>query len=471
MRSRTDRSDPVSDLRTVSGRLAILMTVGAMLAYKAVLDVSYVTVIGPGDYYALQPAIIDPMKLGESYVALLLVALSISYRRQSISVLFLGVTILLSYVPMLTIYAMRDGDRTLIWATTAFWIVVVVAVQRLPNIRLTWVQRRASVNVPLIIYAAMLLVAVIVMLQHGAALLDNLLSTQLDLSNFYANRQEFVAADLPLNGYYFHWLALVFNPLFMTWAVMRHRYFSAVLIAVTQIPIAVFVGQRGYVFSLAFALATAWAASRRVPLAVVAAGIGGTVVAAVLVAVATGHKVVYFFFTGRFLLDAAQLTYYYYDFFTHHPAVPFGYMIHYYLHLPYPWPYTQSPDYVIGAAYFGQHLAAVGGLIADAVMNFGLAGLVIWAAGLILLCKVIDAAAWQLSPALAMSALAMPALSLANTYSVRVLFTTGLAWAILLLLLSSRQVYRQSGEAAETAEVIARATTLAQVPRHAKQTP
>jgi len=66
-------------------------------------------------------------------------------------------------------------------------------------------------------------VAVIVV-YTGGELLINIARVKLDLSGAYVNRAEFVAAGLPLKGYYFHWLALVFNPVFLVWAVLKRKW-------------------------------------------------------------------------------------------------------------------------------------------------------------------------------------------------------------------------------------------------------
>lgn len=420
------------------GSVAVASVV-LLLAYKCALDLSYATVIRGHEYYALGPADVDWGALLQSYLAMGATLPFVARAQRRTSELFLTVTYVTSFVPMLTIVGFRHGDLRLAWAVAAFWIVVFVGVRAVPTPEPRWLRRPRSKWPALTVYGAMLVAAAAVLLQNSASLATNLMSSRFDLSNFYASRSRFVASEPPLHGYYFHWLALVLNPLFLVLAALKRHAVLVLVVAATEVPIAAFVGQRGYVFSLAVAVGAAWAAARRAPVAWIAGGVAAIVMVSTAVAVFTGATVPYFFFTGRLLLDAGQLTFYYYDFFTSHPVVPLGYFVHYYLYLPYPWPYGESPDYVIGRAYFGQHLAAVGGLVADALMNFGLWGLGIWAVLLILIGKAVDVVSNGVNRVVAMAALAVPAVSLANTYTVRVIFTTGLLWSLVMLQLLWRE--------------------------------
>jgi hypothetical protein len=156
----------------------------------------------------------------------------------------------------------------------------------------------------------------------------------------------------------------------------------------------------------------------------------------------TGKMVIYLFLTGRFVIVPAQLAFLYHDFFSKHGFIPFAYAIKFYARLPIAvqYPYAQSPDLVIGQAYYHQNLAAVTGIVGDAYMNVGYIGLAIWGVGLALLLKLMDACSEGLKSRLAIAAVAMVAVALPETYFIRVLGTTGFFWALILLYLLPRNL-------------------------------
>lgn len=425
-----------------------------MALFKVVLDVSYYIVRSGSQYYALPRPVPDPVKIVESFGLLAIVVFAVSKDWHRVSTLFIWMMLVLSFVPMLTIYAIGPEDRLFMYATTAFWAAVGYASRSLGDLRMPYLAPKVARRLVLGLYPGLCLVAVVVLVVYlGGDLVKNVLTTKVNLSNFYAIRAVFVAAGLPLHGYYFYWLAQVFNPVFFVIALIKRRWVVAGLIFIWQLVIAEVVGQRGFVFDVAFAGALAWLLTRREPSRAISVGIVALMVAGVAAFYFLGQPLWYYFFTGRFLLDAAQLSFNYYHFFSEHGSIPFAYLIKFYLYLPYPWyyPYVDDPAYVVSDATLHMHLAAVGGVVADAYMNFGFAGLAIWAVGFTLLAKLIDAAALDLDRRVAVAALAVPAIALTNTYTVRAVVAGGLGWSLILLFVLARS--RLLAAASSQAEV------------------
>ncbi len=175
-------------------------------------------------------------------------------------------------------------------------------------------------------------------------------------------------------------------------------------------------------------------------------GLAATIFLGLLFYYLTGDVQTFLFLTVRWLLVPAQVSFYYYDFFSTHQLIPFVYIFKYFFKISYFYddPYDFEPAYLIGSEYFNQpELGAVGGIIADAYMNLGLIGLVIWGTALVVILKLLDSCSKEVDQRIGIAAIAMASLSLSGTYLIRTLITGGLVLSLLLLyLLREKRMYQ-----------------------------
>lgn len=436
-------------------------TILAVIAVKALLDLSYALVVPSSGYYALLRPTLAPVKLVESYVLLLLTVLSLPLSRPRPATMFLLLVYLISFVPMLSVYPWLDESRPFTYVAAGFWMIVAAIVRWMPTPRLPELPATFSRRAAIAIYLAIGVTAVAVLIAYsGTSTLMDVVRLRGDLSGAYANRAEFVGAHLPINGYYFHWLAVVLNPLLAAWLLVKRGRWLLLLVPifVFQLFDAAVVGARAYIGALPFVLLILLCVRRGQPMLWIAGVVGGMVAAGPVVFLATRSGEAFNFLTGRFLLLPAQLTYMYYEFFSRHGLIPGAYLVKYYLHLPVPWPYPydRAPDFVIGYAFYHEpNLDAVGGILADAYMNFGYIGLPLFAVALGLLIKLIDAVGEGLDDRLVLAPFVMPATSIAGTFFIRVLFTTGLLWGLVVLYLLSQAARGLGGAGSSPAALAA----------------
>lgn len=402
----------------------------AAVVFKVSLDLAYAWIVPGINYYALLPTHLNWLKLVESYPLIIVGLLALPRDMHRVSTLVVWLIALLMLVPMGTIYAFQDQPRAFMYATSGFFVLVGVLTQLSPEIRLpeppAWFRRWAVAA----IYGALVLVAVAVIVVYSRnTLLTNIARLNIDLSGAYADRADFVSAGLPLKGYYFHWLALVMNPLILTLALLVRRWGLVPLILLLQFAIASEVGARSYFLDLPFVVAVAlialWANPPRVMAYVAAAA-----VALSAVMVVTLNKLFPFdFITGRFLLVPSQLNFLYYDFFSRYGLIPGQYAFRFFFKVPYPVPYQfvfSPPDVVAGFYYHRPFNFATAGLLADSYMNFGFAGMLLGAIVLVLVLKALDSVSVGIDLRLAVAASVMPAVAITETLFIRVVFTTGL---------------------------------------------
>ncbi len=423
----------------------------AAVVLKVSLDAAYAWVVPTTHYYALLGTHLSVLKLVESYPLIVIGLIALPAVMRKVSTLILWLIALLMLVPMGTIYAFQDQPRAFMYATTAFFVLTGILVRVSPDLRLPnppdWVRARGSS----VFYGLLVAIAVaVIVIYSGTTLLGNIARLNLDLSGSYVDRADFVAAGLPLKGYYFPWLALVFNPVFLVIAVLKRRWWTIPLLLLLQFAIASEVGARSYFLDLPFVLGVALTALLANPprlMAYIAAA------AVFLSAVGTVVLKAWFpfdFITGRFLLVPSQLNFLYYDFFSNYGVIPGQYVFRFFLKVPYPVPYRLvfSPPNVIGGFYYHAPFNfAITGILGDSYMNLGFAGMVLGALVLVLVLKGLDAVSVGLDRRIAVAAAVMPAVAITETFLVRVIFTTGLLLMFLLLYALPRPTQGQEAPA------------------------
>ncbi|HLB89287.1 MAG TPA: hypothetical protein VJK29_16665 [Terriglobales bacterium] len=413
-------------------RSTLLMRLGCVNAYRLSLDVSYGMLIPVADYYAVTKIDIDGAKVLESYVLGSLVSALIPRDPTRLSVLFVWLFVVLSYVPMLSVFALQNESRILMYATTLFWIGVFALLRFTPRLRLTPLDRREAGALYLGWFLATVAVSVVLTQEYLG------FDVVLDLSKVYDVRARFAEAGLPVHGYYLHWLASFFVPVLLAVAVVRRRWVGATSLVCLQLIIASVVGQKFYYFLVPLALGLMWILTRGQALEVLELSLAGMTLLSWLIYEVSGNLLLYLFAVVRWLVLPAQLNFLYYDFFSENRLLYFSHVVELFLKLPYLWPYPYSlyPANLIGAVYLDNpNIVAVTGLIGDAYMNLGLWGFVVYGVALVGVLRVLDACSARLDIRVGIAAIAMPAVSFIGTFSERALITYGFLPSLLFLYL------------------------------------
>src|SRR5439155_10095669 len=143
------------------------------------------------------------------------------------------------------------------------------------------------------------------------------------IADVYLTRDAFLEAELPLRGYYLHWLATALNPVLFGLCVVKKRWTLALGVSLVQLATASVVGMKTYYVILPLALGLMWVMKRKNPLAWMEVGLAAMTCAAGVVDYIFESPWAFLFGTVRGLYVPAQLTFFYYDFFSTHRLIPF----------------------------------------------------------------------------------------------------------------------------------------------------
>jgi hypothetical protein len=395
-----------------------------LLLYRIVLDISYYFIISTLWSYSKFELHLDGLKLVESYFLFLLVFILMPKSTERLSSIFVWLLIILSYIPMLTLFAFADENRAFMYAVSGFWVAVLLLL-RMPGLSLPPLRQSGIIRWSLFIGFT---VTVILLVHNYLGL-----SFNLDLGDVYNVRGWYVAAQIPWAGYLFNWFGYIVNPVFFALFIRKRKWLLVALIVFLQFWLFSVTGLKTFLFALPFVLALMWIMTRRKPLCYIAVGFAGVVVLGMLSYWLIEDVWILSLGGTRTLFRPAQLSFFYYDFFSTNELVflsasRLGFFLDY--------PYHLSPPNLIAEVYFGKpEMTAVTGITGDAYMNFGFAGLALWGIMLAIILKLVDSCAKRVDLIVGIAAIAIPAVILANSGLTTSLLTHGLLLALLLLYL------------------------------------
>ena len=396
-----------------------------IILYKAILDLSYYFVISPVWRYARFDLNFSTLKFIESFFLLSIIFILMPKSKEKLSNIMVWLLILLSYVPMLTLFAFMDQPRVYMYAVTGFWALVFLLL-KLPVVSFAPLKNSQSKIIRYSIFIGLTGIVFFLIYKYLGIFFN------FDLTKVYDIRREYRAIGIPFAGYLFNWLAYIVNPIFFALFLVKRKWIWVGLIIFLQILLFSVTGLKAFPFALPFVLALMWIVNRKNPLAYMAIGLTGIILLGMFSYWLIDDVWISSLFTRRTLLVPAQLSFLYYDFFSNNDYTFLSQHRIFQFFLDYP--YSLSPPNLIGEVYFdSSEMGANNGIYADAYMNFGYIGFIFWAVLLTTVLKLVDSFSKNKKITVTIAAIAMPSLSLTNSAFLTSLLTHGLLLSLLIL--------------------------------------
>ncbi len=412
----------------------------SIIFYKIILDISYYFVVSRAwDYagYGIQALwdyvgynfIFNNVKIFESYFLLLIVLIFVPKSSKKLSNIITWLLVLFAYIPMLTIYAMKDGARLYILAITCFWLIVFLLLKFLPNIHLPFLKKTQAKTIHYAIFIIFSGMAIISILKYFGLVFN------LNLKTIYETRTLFYAnLRGPAIEYLFNWLALVVNPVFLFIFFKKKKWLLSVLSLAIQILIFSATGNKIYLFAIPYIVFVALLVNRRRPFVCASLVLSIVVGVGILSYFLLGDVWLTALFTHRTLFTPALLSFHYYDFFSQNNFIYLSSQRIFRNFINYP--YDLDPPHLISTTYFNRpQMSSNNGIFADAYMNFGFWGLIIWAILLAIFLKAIDSFSRNKDKQICLVAIGISVMLFTNMPFLTSLITGGLLLGLIILYL------------------------------------
>ncbi|MDD5606518.1 MAG: oligosaccharide repeat unit polymerase [Candidatus Pacebacteria bacterium] len=409
-------------------------TVSAFLfvfLYKISLDLVYYFVISQVWSYARFELHLNSLKLVESYLLLFIIFILMPKSKEKLSNVMVWLLVLLSYVPMLVLFAFMDQLRVYMYAVTGFWMLVFLLL-KLPTVFLSPLKKIQSKTIRYSIFVGLSGIVFFIIYKYLG------LSFSFDLTKVYDIRAEYVAVGVPFASYLFNWLAYIINPIFFALFLAKKKWVLVGLIVFLQALLFSVTGLKAFLFVLPFVLVLMWIVARKNPLAWIALGLMGGILLGMVSYWVIDDLWTTSLFARRALLVPAQLSFFYYDFFSENG--PTFLSQHRVFRNFIDYPYHLNPPHLIGEVYFNSpETNANNGVYADAYMNFGFIGFALWAFLLTIILKLVDSFSRHQKITVTIAAIAMPSLFLTNSAFLTCLITHGLLLSLIILYLLPKE--------------------------------
>jgi len=402
----------------------------SLLLYKIVLDLSYYFIISKVWAYSRFELNFNNIKLIESFFLFFIIFILMPKTSKRLSNVIIWLLILLSYVPMLTLFAFMDQPRSYMYAVTGFWMLVFLLLE-LPGISILSLKNSQSKIIYYSLFAFLSIIVLFLIYKYVR------FSFNFDLTKVYNIRSQYSEMGIPLAGYLFMWVAYIINPIFFVLFLTKRKWIFIGLIIIFQILLFSSNGMKSFLFALPFVLFLMWTMTRKDPVAYMGLALIGIILLGMFSYWLVDDIWISSIFTRRALLVPAQLSFFYYDFFsnTSHTFLSQHHIFRTFLD----YPYSLKAGNLIGEAYFNSPgMNACNGLYGDAYMNFGFVGFIFWGILLTIILRLIDSVSRNKDFRIGIAAIAMPAISLINSALLTCLLTHGLFLALIFLYLLPR---------------------------------
>jgi hypothetical protein len=396
-----------------------------VLVLRAVMDVAYVQFVSG---YAGFNVDIDVVKLGESYLITLMLALVLPSRVKKPSDFLLLILFLVPVLPCISFYALSNQSRMFFYAVNVSFIVVAlvrhISVPTPPSIGGVW----KSV---LVVCAVASVGVALWLLRAGGAQIFNL-----DITRVYEYRQTYnTEVAVGLFSYISRWTYKVLNVLLMGWALFQRWFLLFLGLAGLQL---VFFGLSTHKQLIAFPALVLFLyifIPKRTAVFWTMAGMLSVVMISLAAYSLSGHVLAPSLLIRRLLYLPAELNFAYYDFFSSHGLVYltnsrwFAWLGTY--------GFDKPPPLLISDAAGLYGAWANTGFLSAAYMHFGIPGMLVWSFLVGLLLKLTDNLTIGRLPVwLALCIVIVPFTNLfMSSDLLTALFGDGLILALLLLWL------------------------------------
>jgi hypothetical protein len=415
----------------VSRPYAVKIRIGdlaAILLLKVLIDISAYYVLAENfQPYTLQLNL-NIYKLIESYLLTLAVAIFLPTDSSRISTIGIWLLVLMSHLPLLTVFALSDFSREWSYACTFFWITVCLIVNFLPRFSgIPVLNHREKYFYALVFlsYIASSAIAFLLLRNSGFGINFN-------LSEVYEVRSHFSEGSGSMERYLLNAAGFVINPVLFGIGLVRRRYVFIVMAILSQAIIFGVNGFKIYLFSLPLVWFIYYLHEKRwLKIGVLAASLSFLALLSIISFVALNDVWLSGLFTNRLLVLPAAIGYYHFDFFSNNSPIYLSQSI---LSSVITSPYSELSHYIISDIYFSDPLSMANtGMLGDMYMNFRMPGLIALAICFSIFLILADSLAYKKDIRLVAAAFSMPMLALVNGTFLGVFLTGGMIFSFLLI--------------------------------------
>ena len=408
-----------------------IKTLVFVVIYKIILDLAYYLIISPVWSYSKFIFKFNALKLIESYFLLFILFILMPKKTKKLSSIMLWIFFLISYIPTLTLFALMDESTIFMYATTFFWITVFLVMRaKMPTLNIKILKQSKIIR--WIIFITIPIISFMLIYKYLG------LHINFSLRNVYEIRSHYTGLHIPFAGYILNWFAKIIGPTLFVIFFVKKKWIPLILVLGLQMLLFSITGHKSYLFIIPFVFAMLWIVKRKNSLNWMTISL----IIIILISSLSYYLIDDLWLSSlsvrRTLLVPAQLSFFYYNFFSNHQFTFLSQ--HHIFRNIIDYPYQLNPPHLIGKECFGlPDMGSNNGIVSDGYMNFGFIGMIIWAIVLSFILKLIDNLSGRKNIKITIAIIIIPTLSIISSSLPTVLITHGLMLSLLLLYLLPKE--------------------------------
>jgi len=356
----------------------------SFLIFRIILDICYVNFVSELYSSSGFDLTLNFVKLVESYIWLVLTYVVLPKDQSKLSSIIIHVFVLVAYIPLQSYYALANQDRSWFYMATFFWFLIIWLNRA--NVKFG-VHQLSKGNFKYLVAICGLFVFLVSILLYSYINV----SLNLDFNNVYEIRESYSEKNIPLSDYLFSWagqIVLPFLALVALFSVRRKSYYF-LIVAVSFMVLILFsaTGHKTFLFRWLAALGLAYMLIQPFFVKRLTNIFSLMLISGLALSIFLHHHMFGAIFIKRLFYSPVLLSYHYFDFFQNKAIMLSHSIFKYFISYPYDLP----PRYLIGSIYMDDpERSSNNGVMADAFMNFGYVGLIIWPVIITLMLKLAD---------------------------------------------------------------------------------
>ncbi len=396
----------------------------ALLAFKLLLDLSYVKIIFPQFEYMGFVFVDNGMKVFSGLILFFLMMFFIPTKLDKPSNILSICLVIITYIPSLTIFSYGDATYGFIFMNTVFWIILLSIIKFLPTINLPKLNPKACKFIFLLVVSLICLYCCYYVIKtFGFKFNFNIL-------NVYDQRAEYKEAHIPFSSYLFTWSSNVILPMGFMYFIIKKQYVLSIIPIISQLLLFSATGMKSMLFTIPIVIIfAAFLKLKDVSLYLMIALALASVFC--IVAYSIFNQILPIsLLTRRVFLVPARISQYYYDFFIEAGQIQLSHSIFSGLSN---YRFQAEPAQFISKIFVGSTSNFNSGIIADGFANFGYIGVFCWSIFTAFVFKILDAVSKDKNNTIVISGIIMFVSSLSNSALVTNLGTHGMLIAIFMI--------------------------------------
>jgi len=400
-----------------------------VLVFRLSLDISYVVYISKVYAYSGFNYNPDFIKIVESYAITFILLFCLNKSDKKVSVITTKLLYVIMIIPVFSLYALNDGPRAYVYFVF-FGFLLTLLIIKLPHLK---IPRVTGSN-----YIALAILASITVITYSTLFILNGVPSlkAFNLLSVYEIRSSVVFGP-SFMGYFVVWQAKVVNMFILGLGIYKKNVKLVLFAIALQVILFLILGSKSTLFAPIFVLAVIFILKKNRFLLYSVIGLTSVVLISLTLHFTGVSILPASLFIRRLLFVPAINNFYYFDFFNQNPQVYLSQSLFQgFIQYPYEMPVAN----LIGEKYYGSSEGWVNtGYLAEAFMNFGLIGMILFSTILGFILLLLDSVMKSSRQTLAISVAIVGLFSLLDGGLFTVLLTHGLLFSIVILVLYAKK--------------------------------